>query len=146
MKMRRVDEEMAGAAVGHHGRQLLRRGMGRQRRHRGAGAQAADEHGHVFQRVGRAGRDRCAGLDAIALQRCGDAVRHGVELGPADAALALDQRGLRRPGGGVLRDEVGDRLEGWGGRSRWHWGMGISGRSSSNVRHGAAALARMLHR
>src|SRR6187200_215176 len=46
------------------------------------GAQAAQEHGHVFQRIGGADRNRLARLDAVTLERGRDTVGHGVELRP----------------------------------------------------------------
>ena len=87
-----VDEQQLRAGIVEHGGEALAAAAGRQRRHRHAGAQGAQEDGGVATRCGGADGDRIARRDAIALQAGDDAVHQHVELAIAQRHLGVDQR------------------------------------------------------
>ena len=113
-----VDEEDACAGVGEHRAKARCRDRCRERRDDDAGAQRAEEERRIARRVEGADRDRLARRDAVALQRCGDAVHGRVELAVVERARGVDERRPARRGARMLANELGDRPKRQVGRRR----------------------------
>jgi hypothetical protein len=76
------------------------------RRH-APGAQSAEEHGRIVDAGRGDDRDGIALLNAVALQRGGDAVHQRIEAGIIELAARIGQRDLVAVFGGMDPDQVG---------------------------------------